>query len=157
MGTGVLCFTKLSGTPLKVLTVKNVKLNVQNAFALRWITLSWVLTITSKSTYFWRLWDNAAIFLSLLSFLRIGVYVSMEKQYMANFAFVFYGFLVFGNMITTFFISCRISLLLERILQCLTVFCLTGFSKGMQNLAQHVLFHIYFCWGVCPLYRWAFA
>ena len=28
-------FTKLSETPLKVLTVKNVKLNVQNAFELR--------------------------------------------------------------------------------------------------------------------------
>ena len=67
-------------------------------------------------------------FLSLLSFLQIGVYVLMEKQYMAKFALVFYGFLVFGNMITTFLMSYRISLLLECILQCLTVFCLTGFS-----------------------------
>ena len=25
--------------------------------------------------HFWRLWDNAAVFLSLLSFSRIGVYV----------------------------------------------------------------------------------
>ena len=47
---------------------------------------------------------------------------------MAKFALVFYGFLVFSNMITSFFISYRASLLLERILQCLTVFCLTGFS-----------------------------
>ena len=77
---------------------------------------------------FWRLWDNAAIFLSLLSFLRVGVYVLTEKQYMAKFALVFYEFLVFGNMITTFLISYGIPLLLERILQCLTVFCLTGFS-----------------------------
>ena len=37
VGTGVPCFTKLSETPLKVLTVKNVKLNVQNTFGLRWI------------------------------------------------------------------------------------------------------------------------
>ena len=34
---------------------------------------------------------------------------------MAKLALVFYGFLVFGNMITTFLISYRISLLLERI------------------------------------------
>ena len=67
-------------------------------------------------------------FPSLLSFLRIGVYVLMEKQHIAKFALVFYGFLVSGNMITTFFLCYRISLLLERILQCLTVFCLTGFS-----------------------------
>ena len=33
--TGVPCFTELSETPLKVLTVKNVKLNVQNTFELR--------------------------------------------------------------------------------------------------------------------------
>ena len=61
-------------------------------------------------------------FLSLLSFLQIGVYVLMEKQYMAKFALVFYGFLVFGNMFTTFLISYRISLLFERILQCLNSF-----------------------------------
>ena len=87
---------------------------------------SWVLTINSKSTYFlnifWRLWDNAAVFLSLLSFSRIDVYVLMEWQHMAKFALVFYGFLVLGNMFTTFFISYRISLLLERILQCLNSF-----------------------------------
>ena len=66
---------------------------------------------------------------------------------MAKFALVFYGFLVFGNMITTFFITYQISLLLECILQCLTVFCLTGFSQGIQNLAQYVdlVFDIYFC------------
>ena len=40
MGTGVPCFTKLSETPLKVLTVKNVKLNVQNTFDLDELTLS---------------------------------------------------------------------------------------------------------------------
>ena len=34
----------------------------------------------------------------------------MEKKYIAKFALVFYGFLVLGNMITTFFISYRISL-----------------------------------------------
>ena len=83
---------------------------------------SWVLTINSKSTYFlnifWRLWDNTAVFLSLHSFSRIGVYVLMEKQYMAKLSHVFYGFLVFGNMFTTFFISYRISLLFERISQC---------------------------------------
>ena len=78
--------------------------------------------------FFWRLWDNAAIFLSLLSLLQIGVYSLMEKQYMAKFTLVFYVFLVFGNMIATFLISCRIALLLERILQCLTVFYLAGFS-----------------------------
>ena len=70
----------------------------------------------------------------------------MEKQYMANFALVFDGFLVFGNMFTTFFISYRISLLFECILQCLNSFLfnrvflnspLTS-SKGIQNLAQHV-------------------
>ena len=35
VGTGVPCFTEMSETPLKVLTVKNVKLNVPNAFELR--------------------------------------------------------------------------------------------------------------------------
>ena len=57
---------------------------------------------------------------------------------MAKFALVFYGFLIYGNIITTFFISYRISLLFERILRCLTVFCLTGFLQGIQDLAQHV-------------------
>ena len=33
--TGVLCFTKLPETPLKMLTAKNVKLNVQNTFEFR--------------------------------------------------------------------------------------------------------------------------
>ena len=96
--------------------------------------------------FFHLLWDNAAVFLSLLSLSRIGVYVLMEKQYMTKFALVFYGFLVFGNMFTTLFISYRISLLLERILQCLNSFLfnrvflnspLTS-SYGIQNLAQHV-------------------
>ena len=36
---------------------------------------------------------------------------------MAKFTFVFYGFLVFDNMLTTFFISYRIFLLLQRILR----------------------------------------
>ena len=37
-GTGVPCFIKLSETPsFKQLTVKNVKLNVQTTFELRWI------------------------------------------------------------------------------------------------------------------------
>ena len=72
--------------------------------------------------HFWRLWDNAAVFLSLLSVSRIGVCVLMEKQYMAKLALVFYGFLVFGNMFTTFFISYQISLLFARILQCLNSF-----------------------------------
>ena len=87
-----------------------------------------------KSTYFlnifWRLWDNAAIFLSLLSFSRIGVYVLMAKEYMATFALVFHGFLVLGNVFTTFFISYRISLLFERILQCLNSFL---FNKVFLN------------------------
>ena len=34
----------------------------------------------------------------------------MDKQCISKFALVFYGFLVLGNMITTFFISYRISL-----------------------------------------------
>ena len=79
-------------------------------------------TINLFLEHFWRFWDNAAVFLSLLSFSRIGMYVLMEKQYMAKFALVFYGFLVFGNMFTTFFISYRISLLFERTLQCLNSF-----------------------------------
>ena len=93
-----------------------------------------VLTINSKSTYFlnifWRLCDNAAVFLSLLSCSRIGVYVLMEKQYMAKFALAFYGFLVFGNMFTTFFVSYRISLLFERILQRLNSF---SFNRVFLN------------------------
>ena len=78
-------------------------------------------TINLFLEHFW-LWDDAAVFLSLLSFSRIGMYVLMEKQYMAKFALVFYGFLVFGNMFTTFFISYPFSLLFERILQCLNSF-----------------------------------
>ena len=80
--------------------------------------------------HFLRLWDNVAVFLSLLFFSRIGMYVLMEKQYMAKFALVFYGFLVFGNMFTTFLISYRISLLFERILQCLNSFL---FNKVFLN------------------------
>ena len=45
-------------------------------------------------------------------------------------------------MTTTFLISYQISLLLQRILQCLTVFCLTGAFLGIQNLIQHV--HLFF-------------
>ena len=41
---------------------------------------------------------NPAVFLSLLSFSRIVVYVLMEKQYLAKFALVFNGFLLFGNV-----------------------------------------------------------
>ena len=129
-GADVPCFTKLSETPLKVLTVKNVKLNVQNTLNLDELIFhccfSWVLTINSKSTHFlnifWSIWNNAVVFLSLLSFSRIGVYLLMEKQYMAKFALVFYEFLVFGNMFTIFFISYKISLLFARILQCLNSF-----------------------------------
>ena len=84
------------------------------------------LTKNSKSNYFWnifwRLWDNAAVFLSILSFPQIVVYELMEKQYMAKLALAFYGFLVFGNMFTSFSISYRISLLFKRILQCLNSF-----------------------------------
>ena len=75
--------------------------------------------------------SNAAVFLSLLSFSRIGVYVLMEKQYMAKFALVFYDFLLFGNMFTTFCISYRISLLFERILQCLNSFL---FNRVFLNI-----------------------
>ena len=59
----------------------------------------------------------------------------MEKQYMAKFALVFNGFLVFGDMFTTFFISYRISLLFERILQCLNSFLFN---------AQHVRLFVTF-------------
>ena len=41
--------------------------------------------------YFWGLWDNAAVFLSLVSFSRIVVHV-------LTFALVFYGVLFFGKM-----------------------------------------------------------
>ena len=127
-GTGVICFTKLSETPLKVLNVKNVKLNVQNTFSLLFFMgFDNKFKINLFLEHFWRLWDNAAVFLSLLFFSRIGMYVLMEKQYMAKFALVFYGFLVFGNMFTTFFISYRIFLLFESILQCLNSFLFKGF------------------------------
>ena len=69
-------------------------------------------------------------------------FYEMEKQYMAKFALVFYGFLVFGNTITTFLISYRISVLLERILQCLTVFFNRVFVGNTQHV--HLFFHIYF-------------
>ena len=59
--------------------------------------------------HFLRLWDNVAVFLSLLFFSRIGMYVLMEKQYMAKFALVFYGFLIFGNTFTTFFMLSNLS------------------------------------------------
>ena len=110
--------------------------------------------------FFHLLWDNAAVFLSLLSLSRIGVYVLMEKQYMTKFALVFYEFLVFGNIFTTFFISYRISLLLERILQCLNSFLfnrvflnspLTS-SYGIQNLAQHV--RVFFTFFLLKLLYW---
>ena len=122
----------------------------QNLDELTLSLFSWVLIINSKSTYFlnifWRRWDNAAVFLSLLSFSRIAVYVLIKKQYMAKFAIVFYGFLLFGNMFTTFFINYRISLLFKRILQCLNNFlCNRVFlnrpltsSQEIENLEQHV-------------------
>ena len=161
VGTGVPYFTKLSETPLKVLTVKNVKLNVQNTFELRWMNSFTVVfhgfwQEIQNRFIFWRLWDNAAIFLTLLSFLRKGVYVLTEKQYVAKFALVFYGFLVFRNMITSFFISYWISLLLDRILEC---FLFNRVFVRNTKLTQHVhlFFHIYFCWWICPLYRWTFA
>ena len=65
---------------------------------------------------------NPTVFLSLLSISRIVVYVLMEKQYLAKFALVFNGFLLFGNMFATCFISWRISLLFKRILQYLNNF-----------------------------------
>ena len=73
---------KLWETPLEVVTVQNVKLNVQNTSELTpHCCFSLVLTIKFKPTYFlnifWRLWDNAAVFLSLLSFSWIVVYVLM--------------------------------------------------------------------------------
>ena len=67
---------------------------------------------------------------SLFSFSRIIEYVLVERQYMAMFAFVFYGFLVFGNMFRTFFISYRISLLFEQFLHCLNSFL---FNKVFLN------------------------
>ena len=113
-GSSIPYFIKLSDTPSpKELIVKNVKLNVQN---LAELTLSLLfLTINSKSTYFLNifdgLWDNAAVFLCLISFSRMVVYVLKEKQYMVKFALIFYGILALGNMFTAFFISYRISLL----------------------------------------------
>ena len=115
------------------------------------LTLSLLfLTISSKSTYFLKifdgLWDNAVVFLCLLSFSRIVVYVLMERQYMVKFALIFYGILVLGNIFTAFFTSYRISLLFERILQCLNS-CLfhriflnspLTFQLGIQNLAEFV-------------------
>ena len=47
---------------------------------------------------------------------------------MAKFALVFYGFLVSGNMITTFFISYQISLLFKHISKRLNSF-LFNFSE----------------------------
>ena len=95
------------------------------------LLFSWVLSINSKSTYFlnmfWRLWNNAALFLSLLSFSQIGVYVLKEKQYMAKFALVFYGFLVLGNMFTTFFTITESLCGSREFYSAGTVFCLTGF------------------------------
>ena len=64
----------------------------------------------------------------------------MKKQYIAKFTLVFYGFLVFGNMISTFFISYRISLLLERILQCLTVFLFNRVFIGNTKLSTTCTF-----------------
>ena len=117
---------KLSNTEAELKKALLIKKTCTSSLAeLRRIN-SWILTTNSKSTYFlnifWRLWDNAAVFLSSLSFSRIVVYVFMEKKYMAKFALVFYGFLVFGNMFTTFFISYQISLLFESILHCLNSF-----------------------------------
>ena len=72
---------------------------------------------------------------------------------MAKFALILYGFLVFGNMLTTFLISYGISLLFERILQCLNrslfdrVFLNNHLTscQGKQNVAQHVcLFFTFF-------------
>ena len=119
----------------------------QNLDELTLSLFSWVLIINSKSTYFlnifWRRWDNAAVFLSLLSFSRIAVYVLIKRQYIAKFAIVFYGFLLLGHMFTTFFINYRLSLFFERILQCFL--CNRVFpnspltsSQGIGNLEQHV-------------------
>lgn len=38
---------------------------------------------------------------------------------MVKFALIFYGFLIFCKMFTIFFISYRVSLVFERILQCM--------------------------------------
>ena len=117
---------KLSKTPfLKVLTIKKC-----DTSELIWISchccFSWVLKINSKSTNSWAFFgdlkDDAPIFLSLLSFLRIVVYVLMKRHHMAKFTPTLYVILVFGNMFTTFLISYRISLLFEGILQSLNSF-----------------------------------
>ena len=120
-GTGISYFIKLSQTSsLKVLIVKNVKLNVQN---LDELTISLLLLTINSEYYFLNtfdgLWDNTAVYLCLPSFSQIVVYVIMERHYMVKFALILYGILVLGNMFTTFFISYRISLLFECILQCL--------------------------------------
>ena len=92
------------------------------------------LTINSNQLFSFNLFLEAlliaAVFLSLLSFSRIVVYVLMEKQCIAKFALVFYGFFVSGNMLITFFISYRISLLFESILQYLNSFL---FNKTFLN------------------------
>ena len=73
---------KLWETPLEVVTVQNVKLNVQNTSELTpHCCFSLVLTINSKPTYFLNilggLWDNVAVFISLISFSQILEHVLM--------------------------------------------------------------------------------
>ena len=58
---------------------------------------------------------------------------------MVKFALIFYGFLVSGNMFTTFFISYRISLVFKRILQCMNwVFLNNPLTSqyGIQHMSQ---------------------
>ena len=58
---------------------------------------------------------------------------------MVKFALIFYGFLVFDNMFTIFFISYRISLVFERILQCMNwVFLNNPLTSqyGIQRMSQ---------------------
>ena len=81
-----------------------------------------VLILDFLLNIFPRFGDNAPVFLSLVSFSRIVVYILMETQSMAKFALISYGFLVFGNMLTTFFKSYQISQLFQRILPWLNSF-----------------------------------
>ena len=81
-----------------------------------------VLILDFLLNIFPRFGGNAPVFLSLVSFSRIVVYILMETQSMAKFALISYGFLVFGNMLTTFFKSYQISQLFQRILPWLNSF-----------------------------------
>ena len=101
-----------------MLTVKNVKLNIQNIFE--------PVCVNGEAMY-----------------MLMYVYVLMERQCTAKFTLIFYGFLVFGNMFTIFFISYWISLVFEPILQCINRVFLNSpltFRYGIQHVSQFFTF-----------------